>query len=214
MYAYYLKTSGALHPDRELILKALPQSFDEVLDQYLLCPVDKPIYFIKGMAHHYCDLPLDFLEEFENVFLIRDPVQLIASFSKVIPYPTMRDIGLKKEWEIFDYLQKRNCRSIVLDSGELLTDPPGVLQQLCAQLEISFDERMLSWTPGPRKDDGVWAEHWYGSVHKSCGFIRQDKKSVTLQKRHQPLLEEAMPYYQSLFQYAIKAELNNHVTEF
>ena len=31
---------------------------------------------------------------------------------------------------------------------------------------------MTRWPAGPRDSDGVWASHWYGSVHQSTGFAR------------------------------------------
>ena len=48
------------------------------------------------MAHHHQQMDLDFLENMTNLFLIRNPKQLIASFAQVINEPTMQDIGLKK----------------------------------------------------------------------------------------------------------------------
>jgi len=53
-----------------------------------------------------------------------------------------------------------------------------VLSQLCAAVGIEFDEAMLSWPPGPRSEDGVWAPHWYAAVERSTGFdpyVARDK---------------------------------------
>ena len=33
-----------------------------------------------------------------------------------------------------------------------------------------YDDAMLSWPAGPKPEDGVWAEHWYASAHRSTGF--------------------------------------------
>ena len=31
-------------------------------------------------------------------------------------------------------------------------------------------QAMLSWPPGLRETDGIWAKHWYGEVAKSTSF--------------------------------------------
>ena len=31
-----------------------------------------------------------------------------------------------------------------------------------AAVGVEFDPAMLSWPPGLRETDGVWAKHWYG----------------------------------------------------
>ena len=35
---------------------------------------------------------------------------------------------------------------------------------------IEFTDAMLSWPPGPRDTDGVWAKHWYAAVLKTTTF--------------------------------------------
>lgn len=204
MYAYYLKTSGADHPAKEAILEALPQDLEEVLEGLFFCDVDHPFYFIKGMAHHYYKTDLNFLKRLENVFLIRDPKQLIASFSKVINNPRMQDIGLKRECEIFQYLLDSGRVPVVLDSGELLKDPFLIINNLCDALDIPFTRRMLHWEPGPRMADGVWAAHWYTNVHRSTGFIRQTSSQRSFPAHLVPLLDEAKPYYERLYRHALK----------
>ena len=53
---------------------------------------------------------------------------------------------------------------------ELLQAPRKVLGELCRRLGLPFEESMLSWKPGARPEDGVWAPHWYANVHRSSGF--------------------------------------------
>ena len=94
---------------------------------------------------------------------------------------------------------------IVLDSGEVLKDPPGVLQTLCDALEIPFSEAMLKWKAGPRIEDGVWAKHWYGNVHQSTGFISRPQQYVELSEDQEELYQEVKPHYEFLFEKSIKA---------
>ena len=85
-------------------------------------------------------------------------------------------------------------------------NPEKVLREVCTRLDIRFDKSMLSWEPGKRKEDGPWADYWYHSVHKSTGFIQSAKKEEqVLEDRLVSVYEEVLPYYNQLFEKAIKA---------
>ena len=205
MYAYYLNQTGRVHPGRDEIIESLPTDLEEVIDKLMSKAIDTPYYFIKGMAHHYLDIDLSFILNFENVILIRDPKKLIFSFSKVIPEPKMSDIGIKREFELYHYLISKGKDPVVLDSGEVLVDPESVLKKLCKKLEIPYSTSMLSWEKGTRPEDGVWAKYWYSNVHKSTGFQKNMTKNVELPTDLIPLYEESIPYYQELFKKSLKA---------
>jgi len=204
-YANYLSRVNIRHPGQEKILQSLPTNADLVVSQLILSDYKTKFLFIKNMAHHLEGLDLSFAFPLQNVFLIRQPKQLIASFEKVIKNPTMRDIGVKAQWKIFEKLKSQNAKIAILDSNELLKNPEKVLHRLCVILDISFDKKMLQWNPGPRKEDGVWAEYWYENVHKSTGFMKQRKKDRILPSHLVPLCEEADQYFELLFDQAIKA---------
>ena len=57
---------------------------------------------------------------------------------------------------------------------------------------------MLQWRPGPRAQDGVWAAHWYGAVHRSSEFASDEGELPTLTGRAAKLLAGAMPFYQQM----------------
>lgn len=204
-YAYYLVKTGADHPGREETIRSMDTDAEKIANT-LLGYGNAPLLFIKSMAHHYVGIPDEFLFGVSNIFLIRDPQLLIASFAKVIKHPTMQDIGLKREWELFQRLwEEEGHPPTVLDSREVLKDPEAVLSRLCQLLNIPFEKAMLSWPAGPTKEDGIWAKYWYKSVHSSTGF-RTEPGSVNALPAHcQSLYEEALPYYQQLVQYSIKA---------
>jgi hypothetical protein len=58
----------------------------------------------------------------------------------------------------------------VIDAADVLRDPTKTLGLLCDSLGVEFDEAMLSWAPGLRETDGVWAKHWYTEVMNSTSF--------------------------------------------
>jgi len=205
-YAYYLtKHPEKNHPGRDLVLASQSNNYETVLNDIVLADSRSKYLFIKNMAHHLIDSDWSFLEKVSNVFLIRNPEQLIASFAQVISEPTMLDIGLKLEHDLFLHSQKLGQPAIVLDSNEVLKNPESLLNQLCDKLKIKFDRSMLSWKKGPRKEDGVWAEFWYKNVHNSQGFSKQKTSERSFPKHLSPLLEEASYYYNELSQYALKA---------
>lgn len=201
-YAMYFSKTDVTHPGKEEVLEA-QSSNEEKVKAEVFRKHEKPVYFIKNMAHHIEVMDdHDFLSECINIFLIRNPRQIIASYAQVIEKPVMRDIGIEYEWKLFDKLNDR--KSIVLDSGFLLENPESVLKQVCDRSGITFEKQMLNWQPGPKSYDGVWAPHWYANVHKSSGFEKQATSERALPAQLKPLAEEADIYYKNLLQHAIR----------
>jgi hypothetical protein len=206
-YAAYLLKFKVIHPGREEILATMEGDPDKVIGhlEEIASEKERPICFIKNMAHHLVDMPVEFLKCWKNIFLIRDPLQILLSYSKVIEQPTMQDIGLARQYELWSWLKKKGNYPLVLDSGELLKDPEKVLTKLCHQLKISFNPSMLSWPAGGRQEDGIWAKYWYQNVHKSTGFQKPKNPDKTLPDYLKPLYLQAKNYYEYLRPYSIKA---------
>lgn len=201
-YALYFSKTGVQHPGKEEVLKAQSLNEEKVKAE-IFVQHEKPVYFIKNMAHHIEVMSnLDFLSDCINIFLIRNPKQIIASYAQVIEKPVMRDIGIEYEWKLFSELN--DPKSIVLDSGLLLENPESVLRQVCDRAGITFEKQMLTWQPGKKSYDGVWAPHWYANVHKSSGFEKQPTSERTLPDELKPLAEQADVYYKKLLQHAIR----------
>ncbi|MEP0986949.1 sulfotransferase family protein [Ekhidna sp.] len=203
-YAYYLIKTGLDHPGKEETIASMSADIDEILDDIRSLDKKYEIVFLKNMAHHHIGLDWSYLKDIKNVFLIRNPKQLIASFAQVINDPTLQDIGLKHEADILDYVLEKGAFSpIVIDSNDVLKDPKRNLNYLCAQLNIPFEDRMLTWEKGPIPEDGVWAKYWYKNVHNSTGFSKQKTSERPLPEHCESLLAEAMPYFEKLEKYKI-----------
>ena len=207
LYAHYLthQRSAADHPGREAILASQEPEGEKVIREVILGPYDRPLVLFKQMTHHLIDLPQGFLGQTDNILLIRDPRAIIASYEKVIAHPDMEDIGVRQQFELFEQLKALGTLKAVVDARELLLNPEGVLRQLCASLDIPFYPAMLRWEAGPRKEDGVWAAHWYAGVHRSTGFATYTPRQIHLTGRLEDLAQACQPYYDQLYQVALKA---------
>ena len=153
------------------------------------------------MAHHHQKMDLNFLEDMTNLFLIRNPKQLIASFAQVIKFPTIQDIGLKKSWELFRMIKHQN--PVVLDSSEILKNPRKLLIRLCEKLDIEYFDEMLKWPKGGIKEDGTWAKYWYKTVKHSTGFAKYKKKELKINSKMRSLINLCRPDYEFLKKYQI-----------
>ena len=197
LYAHYLKLSGANHPAREEVLQSLENDGNKVVQDVIL-QKSKKILFHKLMTHFLIDIDMTFLSKVCNIIFIRNPEEIITSYSKVIPNPKLEDIGVKQQYELYLSLEEQGNIPIVLNSKELLQNPELILNKLCNILEISFDQKMLRWKKGERKEDGIWAKHWYANIHNSTGFLPYTEKEIKLSGSNVTLAKKCRPYYKFL----------------
>jgi len=205
LYAHYLRISNADHPGRDEILSDMENDGEKVVREIIEGEYPDEVIFFKQMTHHLTAIDESFLERVSNIFLIRNPAQIISSFAEVIPVVTMRDIGIERQFDLYNKLKASGLNPVVLDSGEILKDPENVLRKLCSSVGIPFDKCMLQWKAGPLKEDGIWAKYWYRNVHCSTGFEMQKTSSRTLSAHLKPLSEQCLPYYEKMFEVSIKA---------
>ena len=203
LYAHYLKESGVLHPAREEVLLAQENDGNKVVKNILLKEHNE-VSFHKLMTHFLVNIDRSFLSEVTNVLLIRNPSEIISSYAKVIPNPNMEDLGVQMQYELFHELKEKNQLVVVLDSKVLLKNPKLALQKLCFNIGIPFQNKMLNWEAGPRKEDGCWAKYWYSNVHQSIGFIPYQKKQPILKGSDLLLAKSCQPYYDFLYEQSIK----------
>ena len=203
-YAHYLAATGVNHPGREDVLASQSTDATEVAAM-LTGPVPggKPIWYQKHMTQHMLpDMPLDWLDQVTNCFLIRDPEAVVASFTIQRPDAAAWELGFEQQARLFDHVCDRLGHAPpVLDAADVLKDPRGTLGALCAMLGILFSDRMLSWPPGPRDSDGVWAPHWYATVERSTGFTPYRKREPELTTFQQKLADQCHPHYEKLAAY-------------
>ena len=201
LYGYYLAETGIDHPGRDEILASMPTRWPEVVDELTSgpLPAGRTVYYQKHMTHHLLPgIDRSRLTGLRHAFLIRDPRRLLVSYAKVRHTPTLADLGLEQQAEIYGLFG-----GPVIDAADLAARPRESLHALCEALRIPFDEAMLSWPAGPRPTDGVWAKHWYARVWASTGFTTQrdagsDAYLAPLPADLEDLAARGQPFYAEL----------------
>jgi len=197
LYGYYLATTGIDHPGADEIIASMSSDWRTVLAGLTGAPLPAgvSVYYQKHMTHHLLpEIDRAAFAGLKHAFLIRDPRRLLASYARVRSQPTLADLGLEQQAEIF-----RTFGGPVIDSADILRDPPAALEALCDALGIGFDPAMLSWPAGPRPTDGVWAKYWYDNVWRSTGFgPYRESATADLPPELEPLAAACQPYYDEL----------------
>ena len=199
-YAAYLRLTDLQHPMRNEIIGSQPTDPATVVDQLLgSIPAQKPHFYQKHMAQHMIDgVPRDWITQITNVFLIRHPARVAVSFSAKYENPTLADIGFVQQLELYEHLVAQGHVPVVVDSADIRRDPATMLKRLCAAIDLPWDPAMLSWPAGGHPGDGVWASHWYASVHGSTGFAAAEGPLPSLDGPRGELVKAALPVYEKL----------------
>ena len=206
-YAHYLQATGVNHPGREEVLAS--QSTDAVEVAAMLTgpvPDGQAIWYQKHMTQHMLpDMPLDWLDQVTNCFLIRDPERVAASFTIQRPDAAAWELGFEQQARLFEHVcDKLGHAPPVIDAADVLKDPRGTLGALCAELGAPFSERMLCWPAGKRTSDGVWAPHWYSAVERSTGFAPYRPCDSKLSDFQQQLADACRPHYERLARHRLQ----------
>lgn len=200
-YASYLRETGLPHPGREAVIASQSTDRAEVVRQLTNQPVTTPLFYQKHMTKHMPPgMDMGWCAGMRHCFLIRDPAEVIASYLKKMPSVDEHDIGIARQAELFREISavtgKPPC---VIDAADVLRDPEAALASLCESLGVDYQPgSMLSWPPGPRESDGVWAPHWYSNVEKSTGFKRYHRSAPEVPEEYQALWTSARVHYEWL----------------
>ena len=207
LYAAYLAMTGLDHPMRDEVLASQANDWREVIPVLIgSAPQDRPIWYQKHMTHHMLPgIDRTWLRHCRNAFLIRDPEAVLASYTLKRSDVTLSDIGIVQQHELFQQEADRLGHAPpVVDSADVLANPAGMLAKLCHALHIRFMDAMLSWPPGRRDTDGVWAPAWYAAVERSTGFEpAPGRNPVPLATDLQRVAEAAKPHYEALAGHAL-----------
>jgi len=207
LYAHYLSVTRKPHPGINEVIAAGETDWRKVVAK-LTGPISdgKRIYFQKHMTHHLLpQIDRDWLCKLTNCFLIRDPREVLMSYAKIVETRTLEGTGFPQQAEIVEWVRGHTGHMPpVLDAADVLRDPRRMLNLLCEAVGVEFQEAMLSWPPGPRPTDGVWAKYWYAEVEKSTGFRPYEPKQAELPPRLEALHRQCAAYYEQLYEHRLR----------
>ncbi len=216
LYAHYLQATGRDHPGAEEVIAAGETDWRKAA-AWLAGPVPegKAIFYQKHMTHHLLpSMGRDWLGGLAHGFLIREPGEVITSYLKKSHDPTFEDLGFGQQAEIFEWVRAQTgATPPVLDARDVLDHPEAALRRLCERLGVPFLPAMLSWAPGLRATDGVWARHWYPEVETSTGFHPYRAKPDAVPDRLRGVYQQCRDAYERLYAYRIQPPAEETASE-
>ena len=202
-YSYFLHETGLKHPLRDEVIKTGLINYNKII-KYITGPIpfSKNIWYQKHMAHHILPgVNMNWIKSMKNCLLIRHPSDVILSYSKKYEISSIQQLGYLQQVDIYEMLyQEIGTPPIIVDAQDLLKEPRKMLIEICKNIRIKFDEKMLSWPLGPRITDGIWGKHWYKQVEVSTGFNPYIKTNGTIPSKYQGLYDKCMKHYDFLYQ--------------
>ncbi|MDC0526758.1 HAD family hydrolase, partial [Euryarchaeota archaeon] len=200
-YAHYLSRNNIEHPGRDEVLsngeidsaKVSHGLVNDISDSH-------KIYYQKHMTHHLLDsVNRDWIEKVINCFLIRNPKDMIISYSKIHSEITSDLLGLEQQKEIFDYVRQLTGKTPpIIDSKDVLINPEYILSKFCEIIGVNFSNEMLNWPKGTRDTDGVWGKYWYDGVINSTGFNQYVSKNQEVPDKYKAIYEDSLKLYEDL----------------
>ncbi|QTD56260.1 sulfotransferase-like domain-containing protein [Parasphingorhabdus cellanae] len=206
-YGAFLKKTGFQQPMADQIIASMDCDWTSVKNAMRgPVPEGRALWYQKHMPHHMVDdVSIADFPDHRHAFLIRNPEDVVASYAAKRVEVTADDLGYERQVEYLDQVaQLTGTAPIVMDSAEILQNPEAHLQSLCTALDISWDPAMLSWKPGPRDTDGIWASHWYNRVLDTTSFAPPSDRSPTLTHAQQQVADQCRKFYNQLLAFRLK----------
>ena len=206
-YAYYLERTRKDHPGAGEIVAQGETDWGKIVTRLSKdrLPPGNRVFFQKQMTHHLLpEICREWIVDLTNCFLIRDPREVILSYIKKNAGPTLDDLGFVQQCEIYDFVRDRTKSTPpVIDADDVLKDPERMLRLLCAAVGVDFDEAMLSWQPGLRNTDGIWAKHWYDAVARSTSFEKYKLREGNVPAELNGIYERCRECYEQLYKHRL-----------
>ena len=205
LYAYYLNETKKDHPMFKEIIETYEININKLTKKIVSTNKDEKIFYQKHMSHHILSqTPINWITKGTNVFLIRDPRDVILSYIQKNTLNNSDDIGFPMQRKLFNLIKDRGENPIVVNADDLSTSPRDLLIKLCSKLKIKFSEKMLTWNKGKRDSDGIWEKVWYKNVQSSTNFEKLKKNDQVIPKVHENIYKECLDVYNELNLYKIK----------
>ncbi|HZY64356.1 MAG: sulfotransferase family protein [Actinomycetota bacterium] len=169
----------------------------------ILSEKGKPVFF-KDMAYHTAGfMDRDFVKNFRNTFLIREPKQVLSSFYKMWPDFTFEEAGFEQLHRFFRYSVEVGQEPIVVDAADLSSNTEGTIAAYCHGLNIPHKPEALTWEQREVPQWEMW-EEWHTDAQESTSIEETPQKEVELPQELQKTYERCLPYYEELREHRLE----------
>jgi hypothetical protein len=176
-------------------------NYDHVLAD-VLRPRQKRV-FLKDMAYHTKGIMNpEYISNFVNTFILRDPKYVLSSLYKMWPDFTLEETGYEELYWAFRYATEAGEDPVVVDAMTFSENPVGILAAYCERVGIPFRPEALSWEPGEVEEWKNW-EGWHEAAQQSTRIERAERRDPTLPQELQEAYEHCLPYYYTLAAHTI-----------
>ncbi|MFK4066962.1 sulfotransferase family protein [Streptomyces sp. NPDC029674] len=149
----------------------------------------------------------EFLREVCHTFIIRDPIEVIASHYALNPELRLEEVGFARLQEIYlAVAQTRGAEPVVVDSDDLIDRPADTVRAYCERVGLPFDPTALSWSPGMPAEWRLTAR-WHQDASATDGFVKSTKTYADTVGNNSLLAEyyrEELPFYTYLYERRLK----------
>ena len=203
LYAHYLAATGIDHPGAAEVIEAGETDWRRVVASLLAPPPARDRRSpTRSTWPTTCCPTIDhaWIGELTNVLLIRDPREVVASYTRTRATVTPDDIGLPQQVRLYDELPvRRGAPPPVIDAGDFLARPRALpARAVRPRRRARSPTACCRGRPGPRPTDGPWAPHWYDAVWRSTGFEPPRTREVHLDGPAAEVAEACLPLYERL----------------
>jgi hypothetical protein len=176
-------------------------NYDRILAD-ILKPRQKRV-FLKDMAYHAKGvMGPEFISNFVNTFILRDPKYVLSSLYKMWPDFTLEETGYEELYWAFRYATEAGEDPVVVDAMTFSENPVGILSVYCERVGLPFRPDALSWEPEEVEEWKNW-EGWHEAAQQSTGIERAERRDPALPQELQEAYEHCLPYYFTLAAHTI-----------
>lgn len=176
-------------------------NYERVLAE-VLRPRGRRVFF-KDMAYQAKGvMSPEFISNFVNTFIVRDPKYVLSSLYKMWPDFTLEETGYEELYWAFRYATEAGEDPVVVDAMVFSEHPVGILSAYCERVGLPFRADSLSWEPGEVEEWKSW-EGWHEAAQQSTGIERAERRDPALPQELQEAYEHCLPYYYTLAAHTI-----------
>ena len=208
MYYYYIGLGKKSLPLSELNI-GKPETFDDIITDMEQRALSGPVFF-KDMGYYV--LPEIYrhptlASRLRHLILIRDPRKSILSYYKLDPEVTRDEIGLKAQWDLYEWLSKNSeTPPFIIEAEAVQRDPIETMTRAWKHIDLPVINSAFQWQANEIPEDWQSVSGWHQAVISSTEIrkVDVDDKYKTREQFEQlarlnPVLSEFLEYHQPFY---------------